>query len=354
MPLVQDRKRRAQPDDDDDASAGASSPEPATQRRRTTHNDDDADISFGNDNGFTQADTNTDALVKKMVRLALACEYQRRPIRRTDISDKVLAGTTGRNKFRDVFNQAQIQLRAVFGMEMVELPAREKATLSLQQQRKLAAQKSQSQGQSQKGAGSWVLVSVLPRDMREGLVGALEGAQEEERIYVGFSTVLVALIALSGGSLPDTKMDQYVRRLGAEDTTPLAGTAYERTENLMKRLERDGYLLKIREPSGTGEDDVYWVVGPRGKVEVGDEGASGLVKTVYDVGNMGNEEGEELERRIERSLGMAEKLAAAEKEGMRLAQAGANKERERQTRGRRQRDDDEEEDEEEEEEEEEE
>ncbi|KAF2772921.1 MAGE-domain-containing protein [Teratosphaeria nubilosa] len=348
MPLIQGRKRRAEPDDDD-ASVGASSPAPATQPRRTAHNDDDADTSFGNDNGFTQADTNTDALVKKMVRLALACEYQRRPIRRTDISEKVLAGTTGRNKFRDVFNQAQIQLRAVFGMEMVELPAREKATLSLQQQRKLATQKSQSQGQSQKGAGSWVLVSVLPRDMREGLVGALEGGQEEDRMYVGFSTVLVSLIALSGGSLPDTKMDQYLRRLGAEDTTPLVGTAYEKTENLMKRLERDGYVLKIREPSGTGEDDVYWVVGPRGKVEVGDEGAAALVKTVYDVDEMGNEEGEELERRIGRSLGMAEKLAAAEKESRRLAQAGAEKEREKKKRGRRRRDEEEDDDEEEEE-----
>lgn len=66
-------------------------------------------------------------MVKKFVRLALACEYQRRPIRRADISEKVL-GSQGR-QFKKVFEQAQQELRSVFGMEMVELPAREKVTL---------------------------------------------------------------------------------------------------------------------------------------------------------------------------------------------------------------------------------
>lgn len=67
-------------------------------------------------------------MVKKLVRLALACEYQRKPIRRAEISERVL-GTAGR-QFKAVFAQTQLQLRAVFGMEMVELPAREKVTLA--------------------------------------------------------------------------------------------------------------------------------------------------------------------------------------------------------------------------------
>lgn len=68
-------------------------------------------------------------MVAKMVRLALACEYHRRPIRRADISEKVL-GSSGGRQFKTVFNQAQLQLRTVFGMEMAELPAREKVTLA--------------------------------------------------------------------------------------------------------------------------------------------------------------------------------------------------------------------------------
>ena len=66
-------------------------------------------------------------MVKKLVRLALASEYQRRPIRRGDITEKVL-GSQGR-RFKKVFDQAQLDLQSVFGMEMVELPAKEKVTI---------------------------------------------------------------------------------------------------------------------------------------------------------------------------------------------------------------------------------
>jgi len=67
-------------------------------------------------------------MVKKLIRLALACEYTRRPIRRADISEKVL-GNAGSRQFKPVFNQAQLHLRDVFGMEMMELPSKEKVTL---------------------------------------------------------------------------------------------------------------------------------------------------------------------------------------------------------------------------------
>lgn len=67
-------------------------------------------------------------LIQKMVRLALACEYARLPIRRADISAKVL-GEQGARQFKMVFEGAQRELRDRFGMEMTELPAREKVTI---------------------------------------------------------------------------------------------------------------------------------------------------------------------------------------------------------------------------------
>lgn len=70
-----------------------------------------------------------DQMVKKLVRLALACEYNRRPIKRADISEKVLGSASGAKTFKTVFQAAQHELRMVFGMEMVELPGREKVTL---------------------------------------------------------------------------------------------------------------------------------------------------------------------------------------------------------------------------------
>jgi hypothetical protein len=67
-------------------------------------------------------------MVKKLVRLALSSEYSRLPIRRTDISAKVL-GEQGSRQFKAVFEAAQKVLRTKFGMEMTELPGREKVTI---------------------------------------------------------------------------------------------------------------------------------------------------------------------------------------------------------------------------------
>ena len=69
-----------------------------------------------------------DQLVKKLVRYALACEYQRLPIRRTGITEKVIGKQRG-NNFKQIFAAAQDQLRTKFGMEMLELPGKEKVTM---------------------------------------------------------------------------------------------------------------------------------------------------------------------------------------------------------------------------------
>lgn len=164
-----------------------------------------------------------------------------------------------------------------------------------------------------KPTASWVLVSVLPPQYRDPAIlppPAVPTAEEEGK-YTAIYTLLISLITLSGGSLPDTKMDRYLRRLNMQDTTPVA--THTKTELLLKRMEKDGYLVKIKESTGTGEEDVYWTVGPRGKVEVGEDGVRGLTRTVYGV--LGEGEEEELERRVGRSLGMGEKVAVAAARG---------------------------------------
>lgn len=86
--------------------------------------------------------------MKKFVRLALASEYTRQPLRRTDITSKgllepalwedrpgrltnltIVLGSQNR-LFKEIFDQAQKELRHIFGMELVELPMREKIKLS--------------------------------------------------------------------------------------------------------------------------------------------------------------------------------------------------------------------------------
>lgn len=85
---------------------------------------DDDDNNNNNTNASPQ-----NVMVQKLVRLALSSEYARLPIRRADISAKVLL-EQGARQFKPVFAGAQHELRSKFGMEMTELPTREKVTVS--------------------------------------------------------------------------------------------------------------------------------------------------------------------------------------------------------------------------------
>jgi hypothetical protein len=73
MPLA--RKRQRQPEDSEEDDNDNNSDEPGQ----------DADTTV--EGGATQGSI-VNQLVKKLVRLALACEFSRQPIRRADISTK--------------------------------------------------------------------------------------------------------------------------------------------------------------------------------------------------------------------------------------------------------------------------
>ena len=87
----------------------------------------------------------------------------------------------------------------------------------------------------------------------------------------------------------------------------------ERTDNVLKKMERQGYIVKVRERDGGGEETVDYIVGPRGKAEVGERGVAGVVRGVYGKNDL---QEDELERRLVRSLGevVIEKKAARAEE----------------------------------------
>ncbi|KAF7190152.1 Non-structural maintenance of chromosome element 3 [Pseudocercospora fuligena] len=294
MPLVQGRKRRVEAQDEESPEG---SPEPQTQRRRTTGDDLGQDESFGGDEGGQTQDVSLDEMAKKMVRLALSCELARRPIRRQEVGEKVLGANN--RMFKRVFDQAQMHLNGVFGMEMVELPSRERLTV----QQRRAAQKKDSQP-TKSGTTSWILRSILPPNFHDPIIlqPSFAPTPRDEAQYTGIYTVLVSAIMMAGGQLNNDKMERYLQRLKIDDQTPVVD--YEKNERLMKRMEKDGYIARVKESSGTGEDDIYWIVGPRGKIEVGEDGVRGITTAVYAPKT--EEEEEELERKVNRSLGIAQ------------------------------------------------
>ncbi|KAK4988410.1 hypothetical protein LTR50_003924 [Elasticomyces elasticus] len=317
MPLI--RKRR--PPTQEDASD--SEPAPRAQRRRPSPEAEDEAYDDGAAPDATQGDSGSlDQMVKKLVRLALACEYARIPVRRTEITAKVLGAQS--RQFNAVFAEARLQLQSVFGMEMVELPLKDRVTIAQKRgvcllpfyvphshpsgidQVSEAAQKSQTAQKNNGRSNAWTLVSTLPHAFRDPVIlppPKIPTTQTESQ-YTALYTFIISLVELSGGTLKDSALDRYLKRVNASDSTVVDG--YDRTEKLLQRMIKDGYLVKIRENQG-GEETIEWIVGPRGRVEVGDEGVTGLVKTVFGAEDADEEQRRELDERIQKSLRLDEK-----------------------------------------------
>ncbi|AEO65051.1 uncharacterized protein THITE_2111605 [Thermothielavioides terrestris NRRL 8126] len=305
------RRRRQVAQDDEDEN----------MQQRPPQSPDDAE-SDADDADEPMADLGqrdeTSQLIKNLVRYALACEYSRTPIRRDGIRDKVL-GSNGR-EFKKVFAGAQKQLRATFGMEMVELPIRDRALMTTEQKRKgrfpcigngasiakadMVSAAAKSQSQKEPSSNTYILVSTLPEAYKSPAVITPSKVQsaEGEASYIALYTTLIAIITLSGGELSEPRLRRYLTRLNAAENMPSMnpndGTSpNEKTDVLLQRMVKQGYLVRVTESKSMGDDEsTTWHVGPRGKVEVDKEAIAAFVRTVYGGSS------EELEKKLQASL----------------------------------------------------
>ncbi|KAK7733405.1 hypothetical protein SLS57_000420 [Botryosphaeria dothidea] len=182
-------------------------------------------------------------------------------------------------------------LRAVFGMEMIELP---KTTGGTVRQRQQAAQRAERQNNTTTMA--WVLTNTLPEKYRTWDIVPPPKVPtfSEESAYIGLYTFVVSVITLGGGRIPEAKLERYLKRANADQTTPVGST-----EKLIKRMVKDGYI-RLDVDNNAGDPIREWIVAGRGKAEIGDKGVMGLVQAVYHDGRS-----DELDRKLERSLQLA-------------------------------------------------
>ena len=239
-----------------DASEAGSDDSPEPPRRRQRSNSDSPPSSVGSgaeeeaDDGATQAETQKKTLVKKLVRLALASEYSRIPLRRADISTKIFKdGNQNGRQFKGIFEEAQRQLKAVFGMQLVELPSKEKTSIKDRR-----AQATQDKAPS-KTSKSWILVSVLPKDYRENkniMQPARAPSVEAEATYTSFYSMVVTLIYFNSNELPEQKLERYLQRLNADMNTPMGSL-----EKTLARMIREGVCREEKgDCIGRGSDQL--------------------------------------------------------------------------------------------------
>lgn len=156
-----------------------------------------------------------------------------------------------------------------------------------------------SNAQPKSGSGAYILTSTLPAAFRSAsiLAPSKVPSAEQEATYSAFYTMVVSFIWLNGGELSEQKLQRYLTRLNADRMV-----SSERTEVVLKRMERQGYVMKKvdRPPVGyDGDQTISWHVGPRAKEEIGLDGVMGLVREVY-----GQPDDDAFDKKLRSSLGI--------------------------------------------------
>ena len=96
---------------------------------------------------------------------------------------------------------------------------------------------------------------------------------------MGFCTFVVTCIYMSGGELADDDLKRYLGELNAAFKVGSTDTSI-----VLKRMERQGYVFHHTPRSTPGQGlpgSITWHVGPRGKEELGPDGALGVAREVY-------------------------------------------------------------------------
>ena len=166
-----------------------------------------------------------------------------------------------------------------------------------------------SNSQPKTGSGAYILSSTLPAAYRNATIlrASKTPSADEEATYVAFYTMVVSMIWLSGGELTEQKLRRFLTRLNADQNVSM-----EKTEIILKRMERQGYVIKRTDRPPTGQDgdhQITWHVGPRSREEIGIDGVMGMTREVY------GESVPDLEKKLQSSLGIKKVSGNDEEDG---------------------------------------
>ncbi|KAJ3286956.1 hypothetical protein HK104_008805 [Borealophlyctis nickersoniae] len=208
--------------------------------------------------------------VKDIVRLALAMEHRRQPLKREDVVKKVLK-EHGR-AFEPLFKMAQERLRDIFGMELVKLPVRERKVTMSQ-----AVRRGANKDKAASSSKSYVLRTIVPGEEREGMT-----KWGDESPYMVLLCIVLSLIYVHDRVITDTALNMHLRRLHLRKDHP--HPVFGSVDQALALFCKQGYLIKSKSTEGEhGGDREVWeyVAGPRAKVEFPDENVVGFIMEMY-------------------------------------------------------------------------
>ncbi|KAI9333779.1 MAGE family-domain-containing protein [Zopfochytrium polystomum] len=202
-----------------------------------------------------------DCMVKNLVRYALFIEQKKVPLKRDEAIKKVM-GEHGK-AFGAILSRAQVVLRQLFGVQLVELPVRQKR----------GAGSSAVPDQNEKAGKDWVLLSIIPHDMLP------DSAQwDKDREETGLLAVILALILVSGNTIKHDALYTYLRRLGVKPGQT-EHPEFGDVDAVLASFTKHGYLDSRKTVTDEAANYEY-VWGPRAKVEFKPENVMGFIMEI--------------------------------------------------------------------------
>ncbi|VDB83147.1 unnamed protein product [Peniophora sp. CBMAI 1063] len=284
----------------------------SSRRTEVVEEDEEEEVDMDVGEDEPEVDGDLQKRIAALVRLAIFNEQRRIPLKREEISKKVMG--TQRGGFKDVFDGAQERLRTIFGMELVELQTRaatqdtalgggdagkrKRGADGPSQSQPNGTQASQSQtqdgvggakkrGAAASGAKAYILRSTLegglielaahtdaavleaemadaPDVTDEGEVGArsygsiLAWNTGDHLAALGVMHVVLALILVNGKVVSDGDLRNTLRRLRLRegDVVDFPATAPHRTtpvDSFLSDLVRRQYLDRSRVGGAPGK-----------------------------------------------------------------------------------------------------
>ncbi|KAJ7583842.1 MAGE family-domain-containing protein [Mycena floridula] len=347
MPRAATRSQRppkaSQPRQSQRGSRSQPDPEPEDMEE----DDDDDDEDEDDANKMDVDEEGSDDISRKanqLVRLALFTEQKRMPLRREEITKKIMGSNT--RAFNRVFEAAQGKLRKIFGMELLEL--RSRAELAKDATGPGNAEEEQPKKSKKKaavsGSKTYILRSVLDPALIERACTAYPALIAEEPevdsdfdedscvrtngSIISWSTsdqlgplgivyVILSLILVSGRVIGDAELRTHLKRLRLSPTakvafTPLSPHREITMDAYLTNLVKQGYLDRqqigeTKKPKGGAKrvraeaDDesgiqYEWRWGNRAEGEISEKALAEFVAELM-VGNAREEDDEEVARR---------------------------------------------------------
>ncbi|OUZ99637.1 MAGE protein [Macleaya cordata] len=195
---------------------------------------------------FSQIDISKeekDKLVAEVIRYVLFKTHQNSgcPIKRDELTLLVTKNYRQRSLPALVINEAREKLSSIFGYEMREL----------QRTRPSSTNQNRSSQLSLADAKSYVIISQLPADVYRKYI-----EDEGTSHMTAFTFVVISIVHLAGGKIPEENLWHHLRRLGlceTDETHPVLGN----TKQALEALVQQRYLQKNKVSGPEGNTLFY-------------------------------------------------------------------------------------------------